>query len=190
MMSDANADHVLGATRRWVETVVVGHNFCPFARREVETGRVRYQQITESKLKTCLEGLVSECVLLDLDKTVETTLLVFPKGFENFNRFLDLVDLANELLVAQGYEGIYQLANFHPDYQFEGTEFDDPGNYTNRAPFPTLHLIREESMENALAAYRAAGKDPEAIPERNIALAESLGEEQLRAQLKACVEGS
>ena len=179
-------EQVVAITRTWVETVVVGHNFCPFARREVEGGSVRYQVVVEADIKHCLEALIAECQLLDAEPEVETTLLIFPIGFEAFDDFLELLDLASALLPMQGYEGVYQLANFHPDYQFEGTSPQEPGNYTNRAPYPTLHLIREASMAQALAVYRQAGGDPEAIPERNIALAEQLGADHLQSQLEAC----
>ncbi len=186
MRHKPTADGVIAATRAWVETVVVGHNFCPFARREVEGDSVRYQVVTEFDMAACLQVLMAECGLLDREESVETTLMVFPVGFGDFDRFLDLVALADELLHAQGYEGIYQLANFHPEYRFEGAAQEEAGNYTNRSPYPILHLIREASIERALAAMKVVGQDPESIPARNIALAEELGVARLQAALAAC----
>ncbi|MDH5711889.1 MAG: DUF1415 domain-containing protein, partial [Gammaproteobacteria bacterium] len=112
----------------------------------------------------------------------ETTLLVFAEGFKDFGDYLDLVELAQDLLADQGYEGIYQIASFHPDYCFADAELDDAANYTNRSPYPMLHLIREASMEKALAHY----PEPEKIPERNVEYARELGLEEMQRQLEAC----
>ena len=110
-------------------------------------------------------------VALDQQAQRETTLLMFEQGFKDFEEFLDLVDLANALLAAQGYEGKYQITNFHPDYVFADSDDSDAANYTNRAPYPTLHLIREASMSEALDNYN----EPESIPEHNIKLARRKG---------------
>ncbi|MDB2386975.1 DUF1415 domain-containing protein [Shewanella sp.] len=158
-------------TENWVKQVIMKYNICPFARREVERASIRYAVIDEAKLQLVLEALIQECVYLDEHQEVETTLFILPRGFEGFYPYLDLVDLANDRLFEQGYEGQYQLASFHPDYCFEGEPQDSAANYTNRSPLPTLHIIREASMELALANY----DDPETIPERNIAFAERKG---------------
>ncbi|WOT04145.1 DUF1415 domain-containing protein [Shewanella youngdeokensis] len=158
-------------TENWVKQVIMKYNICPFARREVERASIRYAVIDESALKTVLNALIEECIYLDKHPDVETTLFILPRGFEGFYPYLDLVDIATDLLFEQGYEGQYQLASFHPDYCFEGEPQDSAANYTNRSPYPTLHIIREASMELALANYA----DPESIPERNIAFAERKG---------------
>ena len=108
---------------------------------------------------------------LDEHSETATTLLVFPTLFKNFDHYLDFVELAESMLVDQGYEGVYQLATFHPDYCFDGAEPDDAANYTNRSPYAMVHLLREESVEQAIAFYG----DTDAIPERNIAKLTAMG---------------
>jgi hypothetical protein len=175
-----------GPVRRWVETVVVDLNLCPFAKRELVKNRVRFavtQAKTEEQLLTALQ---SELELLSREPSVETTLLIHPdvlSGFYDYNQFLGY---AEELLVQMKMEGVYQIASFHPDYQFAGTQSTDAENYTNRSPYPMLHLIREESLERAIAAY----PDVDKIPLRNTELMNSLGEDRLRMLLQACFDGS
>jgi len=163
-------------TRRWVEEVIVAHSFCPFARREVEHQRIRYAVSPTSQVAGALEALIDECILLDRDSNIETTLLIYPQGFEAFEDYLDFTALAEALLVEQGYEGIYQLATFHPAYCFADVPDDDPANYTNRSPCPVLHLLREASLEKAISEH----PDPEGIPERNVSYARELGLSALR----------
>jgi hypothetical protein len=169
-------------TQAWVESVVVGLNLCPFAGREVERGSVHYAELPREGIEDALLALMLECDRLDKDPDIATSLLVFSKGFRPFDDFLDLLELAGQLLIDRGYEGVYQLASFHPEYCFEGADEDDPANYTNRAPYPTLHLIREESLASALALY----PNPEEIPERNIEVTRDLGLEKMHALLMAC----
>jgi len=177
---------VIAQTQEWVNTVVIGHNFCPFARREVEAGRVEYQVATDSGRKQCLQALRKACKELlssEGEGYIETSFLILPRGFEGFYPFLDFLDAANDLICADGFEGVIQLASFHPDYCFEGAPDDDAANYTNRSPYPMLHLIREQSLEEALEQFDQA----ELIPERNIAFARALGAPALATQLKACL---
>ncbi len=170
------------ATLQWVETVVIGHNFCPFAKSALDAETIRVAVVETPDFETCLENLIVECERLDSDSDIETTLIVYPRTAHQFDDFLDFIALAEELLATQGYEGTYQLAHFHPDYQFEGSPADDPANYTNRSPWPTLHIIREASLEKAVASY----PNPEKIPERNIQVARKLGAKTLAAELAAC----
>ncbi|MCL1042394.1 DUF1415 domain-containing protein [Shewanella marisflavi] len=158
------------------------YNICPFARREVERNSIRYTVAQHSQIDKVLDELIQECHLLEQQPQIETTLFIMPRGFEGFYLYLDLVDIANDLLIEQGFEGVFQLASFHPDYCFEGEPQDSAANYTNRAPYPTLHIIREASMERALADY----DDPESIPERNIAFAERKGEAFFVKLLQSC----
>ncbi|MGC3875248.1 DUF1415 domain-containing protein [Halomonas sp. GXIMD04776] len=167
----------LGRTRDWVERFVVTHDICPFARREMERGSIRYATTDAESFEPALLTLIDECRRLDDDPGIETTLLVLPQGVENFDDYLDLLGLAETLLGDQGYEGVYQLASFHPDYCFDGVEEDDPANYTNRSPYPMLHLLREASIERALSGFA----HPERIPERNMALLREMGSERLAA---------
>lgn len=170
------------ATENWVKQVIMKYNLCPFARQEVERASIRYVVVAEHKPKAVLQALLAECTLLDEQSAVETTLIIMPRGFEGFYAYLDLVDLADDALLEQGYEGKYQLASFHPDYCFDGEQQDDAANYTNRSPYPTLHLIREASMEKALADYA----DPESIPERNIHFARRKGSDFFIQLLAKC----
>ncbi|MCT7654434.1 DUF1415 domain-containing protein [Oceanimonas sp. NS1] len=169
-------------TENWVKQVIMKYNLCPFARREVERASIRYVVVEEHKPAMVLQALLAEYRLLDEQPEVETTLVILPRGFEGFYAYLDLVDLANDLLFDQGLEGEYQLASFHPDYCFDGEPQDDAANYTNRSPYPTLHIIREASMETALADY----DDPESIPERNIQFARRKGNDFFVRLLAQC----
>jgi hypothetical protein len=158
-------------TQQWVEEIIIGLNFCPFAKKEFVNNTIHYELCNEKKLVSALEVLAEQCENLIEKPSVETTLMIFNSGFKSFESYLDLLDYANELLIEKGYEGIFQLASFHPDYYFEGESFDAASNYTNRSPLPTIHIIREASMEKVLSVY----KNPEQIPENNIALAEEKG---------------
>ncbi|ARD21818.1 DUF1415 domain-containing protein [Shewanella japonica] len=173
-------------TANWVNKVIMKYNICPFARREVENNSIRYICSENTKVKQVLKDFLSECEYLDNHPDTETTLFVLPRGFEGFYHYLDLVDLANDKLLENDYEGVYQLASFHPDYCFDGEPQDSPTNYTNRSPYPTIHIIREANMEAALAEY----DEPESIPERNIAFAERKGTEFFTALLKQCKVGN
>lgn len=162
---------IIAITEHWVKDVVIGLNFCPFASRPVLEKKVRFCVAENLELTAVLEKLISEMQLLDREDEIETTLLILPFGFDNFEDYLFLLDQALELSINMGYEGVYQLASFHPEYLFDGAENDDPANYTNRSPFPIIHLIREENLEDALKTV----KDPEKIPERNIMIAREKG---------------
>ena len=171
-MSDPSSqDVVIALTRQWIETVVVGMNFCPFAKRELRRNTVRFIISPEPNIESVLLQLIDECILLDADDGTQTTLLILPEGFADFDDYLNLAGLAEDLLADRGYEGVYQVASFHPDYRFADTDADDPANYTNRSPYPMLHLLREDGLEAAIASY----PDPDSIPENNIAKARTLG---------------
>lgn len=179
-----NEQHVIDATRRWVETVVIDLNLCPFAKRELVKQRIRFAVTDTSNEEGLMQALEQELCLLQDHPDIETTLLVHPQvlsDFEDYNQFLDLVDI---LISQLRLNGELQVASFHPDYQFHGTEPEDVENTTNRSPFPMLHLIREASIGAAIANY----PDPEGIPERNIETVERLGIDHMRALLRACFE--
>ena len=174
--------HIIAQTQRWIETVVIGHQFCPFASHVFVADTIHYQVSVQEQLETCLQALVAECQRLDNDQDIETTLIIYPQGYADFDLFLEMLELAENLLIVQGYEGVYQLASFHPHYQFEGADANDPANFTNRSPFPMLHLLREASLERAICEY----PDSDSIPERNIEHARVMGFETLAALLKSC----
>ena len=169
-------------TQKWLETVVIAHNFCPFAKRELARESIRYEVIESSNIETCLEALILACENLDQNLGIETTLLITPNGFADFEDYLDLLDIAERLLEARRYEGIYQLASFHPNYCFADASPDDPANYTNRSPYPMLHLLREATIEQSIKNI----DDPESIPLNNIERARSIGLENLEKQLEDC----
>lgn len=173
-------DKLIEQTRHWLEHVVIGLNFCPFARPVFEQDTVHYQVSDAQTFESCLEDLIIEAERLDKQSGLETTLLIFENALGDFYDFLDIVEIANDLMFNQGYEGIYQLASFHPEYCFAESDADDPANYTNRSPYPMLHLIREQRIEQALAQY----KDPESIPDRNVQLARQLGLKKMQSLLE------
>ena len=179
-----NDEEIIQAVRQWVETFVVGMNLCPFAKRELVKKRVRFVTTAATTAEQLLQVLQTELELLNADPSVETTLLIHPAVLQDFYDFNDFLDCADSLLVDMELEGIYQVASFHPDYQFGGTRPGDAENYTNRAPYPVLHLLREESLERVIADY----PDVDDIPERNIALMNRLGQDKLEALLKLCLK--
>ncbi len=177
-----STEHTIANTQTWLKAVVIGHNFCPFAQRELEQNRTRFSINQSQDWENGLQQLISECLLLDANPAIATTLIIFSHNLGHFDDYLDFLAVAEQLLHAQGYNGTYQLASFHPDYCFEGASDDDPANFTNRSPYPMLHLLREDSLATALSHYPQA----ELIPERNIALARQLGLAKMQALLKAC----
>ena len=157
-----NDQQLVTTTQNWLKTIIIEHNICPFAKRELNRGSIHF--------------------VANHDTDVETTLVIYDNAFISFNDYLDFLELAEALLLEQDYEGIYQLASFHPDYCFEGAKQDDPANYTNRSPYPMLHLLRESSIELALASY----PHPENIPQKNIKSLRELGLTKIQSLLAGC----
>lgn len=164
--------------QQWLEDVVIGLNLCPFAAKPNRNKQIKIFVSEATTEEVLLEDVLQELMNLD-SKTaeeLETTLVAIPnmlQDFMDYNFFLDWVDA---LIKQQEWEGIYQIATFHPDYCFGGAEPEDDENLTNRSPYPVLHLIREESMEKVLKHY----PNPEAIPDTNIARVEALSQEERR----------
>src|SRR6187549_3632878 len=165
------SEQIIDRTKKWIIDVVIGCNFCPFAANVVKQQAIFYKVEENADVKACLASFVLEMKRLDIDPTIETSFLIFPNAFQTFDDYLDLVSLAEELLKRKGYEGVYQVASFHPLYLFANSDENDPANYTNRSIYPMLQLLREESIDKALANY----KDPESIPVRNINFAKEKG---------------
>lgn len=174
---------VIEQTRKWITDVVIACNFCPFAAREVKRNSVHYEIVTNTDLQACLKAFLQECKRLDEQPAVETVLLIFPHTFLLFGRYLEMVNKAERLLKKHGYEGVYQVATFHPDYRFAEATADDAANYTNRSPYPMLHLLREASVEQALQHYTA----PESIPQRNIHFAREKGATYMKMLRDSCL---
>jgi hypothetical protein len=172
----------IAATRRWLERAVIGLNLCPFAKAVVAKDQVRFV-LSDATTPAALLAELGEELLLLRDtpaEQVDTTLLIHPQVLTDFLDYNDFLDDADGLVETLGLDGVLQVASFHPDYQFAGTAPDDVGNCTNRAPYPTLHLLREDSVERAVAAF----PDPEAIVERNLATLDKLGIEGWRELLR------
>jgi hypothetical protein len=164
---------VVEDTRRWVQRAVIGLNLCPFAKSVEVKQQVRYVVSGAANAKRLLADLKRELLTLATADPVEwdTTLLIAPDGFAEFLEFNDLLERADRLLVDLDLDGVLQIASLHPHYQFADKEADDITNYTNRAPYPTLHLLREESVDRAVAAF----PHPEAIFETNMQTMQRLG---------------
>lgn len=160
-------------THAWVEHAVLGLGLCPFARAPQSQGRVRYAVSAAAAPQPLLDELLEELRRLVTTpvEELETTLLVIPRVLDDFDDFQDFVAAAESALQTLGLEGVVQLASFHPEFRFEGTAADDVTNATNRSPFPTLHLLREESIERAVEAHG----DPDRIVEANLATLRALG---------------
>lgn len=170
-----NTDTVIADTRRWLERAVIGLNLCPFAKAPHAKGQVHYAVCDSADPQALLAALRTELqALADTDAELrETTLLMAPNGFEDFLDFNDFLDDADAVLADLDLDGTLQIAPFHPRFQFAGTDEDDITNATNRAPYPTLHLIREASIDRAVEAFPEA----ETIYEANMATLEKLGHE-------------
>lgn len=177
-----NHDAIVQATRCWLERVVIDLNLCPFAKREWVKNRVRLSVVDSSSVEELLRSLQSELVLLDKDPAIETTLLIHPQALNNFFDYNDFLDIADALLIDLGYEGVYQIASFHPDYQFAEADEDDVSHYTNRSPYPMLHLLREASLTQAIEAY----DDVDSIPQRNVQLMQDMGLQRVQDLVASC----
>ncbi|MBO9565753.1 MAG: DUF1415 domain-containing protein [Niastella sp.] len=174
---------VIEQTRKWITDVVIACNFCPFASREVKRNSIHYQVEAGTSIENALTIMLQECKRLDEHPEVETILLIFPNAFKSFDQYLDLVSKADKLLKKKEYEGIYQVASFHPDYRFAGAPADDAANFTNRSIYPMLHLLREASIEQALKRY----PDPDSIPAGNIDFARNKGITYMKMLRDSCL---
>ena len=167
------SDQVIAETQAWIAHAVVGLNLCPFARAVQVKNQIRCVASDAKNMDALMAQLCEEMhFLAEADPAkVETTLLIHPKVLTDFLDFNDFLELADAALEELEYDGVLQVAPFHPQFQFEGTEPDDVTNATNRAPYPTLHLLREDSVERAVGAF----PNTQAIFDTNIATLEKLG---------------
>ncbi len=174
---------IIQHTEKWIKSVVIDLNFCPFASKALLKKSVRYIVLKEVGVKQSLEALVQEFEFLNDHEDIETTFLIFANDFVDFKVYLQLVKKAENTITKEDYDGIYQVASFHPDYCFDGSDSDDAANYTNRSIYPMLHVLREDSLTKALALYPS----PELIPEHNIALARQKGLQYMQMLRAACM---
>jgi hypothetical protein len=170
-MSESLDDVIISQTKSWIKQVVIGLNFCPFAAQSFNDNYINYKILNSSNINLILEEFIRECNRMDTDEATDTSLLILPTGWKSFNTYLDLLDLAEKLIAKEGLEGIYQIASFHPDFLFAGTTENDASNYTNRSPYPMLHILREDQVEKAVKKH----KDIHSIPHANISKANELG---------------
>ncbi len=164
-------EKIIAQTKKWITEVVAGCNFCPFAAKELKYDSIYYIVVEGSEKAVFLETLIIELQHLDNKPDIETSIIIIPNALQKFEDYLEIISISESLLKKEGYEGMYQLASFHPLYQFEGCPIDDAANYTNRSLYPMIHILREESIENALSKY----PNPEQIPNRNIDFARKKG---------------
>lgn len=186
-MTDAMPPHApnfLQETQCWIEQLVIKLNLCPFASKVYKKQQIRYvlsEATTENALLTVLgEELVH--LKQTPAKDIDTTLIIHPFVLNEFLTFNDFLDQSDALISHLALDGIFQIASFHPHYQFAGTSIDDPENYTNRSPYPMLHLLREDSLQTAIENHY----DVDAIPENNIETMKRLGSHDILERLRYC----
>ena len=169
-----DTEQVIADTVAWLERAVIGLNLCPFAKSVHVKGQVHYAVSRATTPQALLQDLIEELnSLVALDaKARDTTLLIVPDSLQDFLDFNDFLADADQALVDLDLDGVLQIASLHPQYQFAGTSVDDITNYTNRSPYPTLHLLREDSIDRAVEAF----PNPEAIFETNMQTLQSLGQ--------------
>lgn len=174
---------IIDQTITWIKKVVIGCNFCPFAARALQKQQVHYQVEDSTDTAVCLEAFLKEMTRLDQEPQIETSFLIFSHAFQEFDDYLDMVSVAEQLLEEKGYTGIYQVASFHPLYRFANSAKNDAADYTNRSIYPMLHLLRESSVEQAIAHY----ENPEKIPERNVDFARKKGVTFMKLLRDSCM---
>ena len=173
--SPGNHSEIVTAVESWLERAVIGLNLCPFARAVHVRQQIRYTVTTAAEPAQLVEALTEELNYLHTcdPQVTDTTLLIHPWVLEDFSDYNEFLDIADLVLAGMGLEGEIQIASFHPDYQFSGTQRDDVSNYTNRAPYPILHLLREASIDRAVASV----PNTDVIYQRNIATLKQLGKD-------------
>ncbi len=181
-----SSQQIIDQTITWIHKVVIGCNFCPFAARALQQHHVHYQVEASMDTTLCLEAFLKEMTRLDQEPTIETSFLIFSNAFQQFDDYLDMASTAEHLLIEEGYEGVYQLATFHPLYRFASSVENDAADYTNRSIYPMLHLLRESSIDQAVKHY----EHPENIPERNVDFARKKGLIFMKLLRDSCVTSS
>lgn len=176
-------ENIESAVRRWLESVVIGLGLCPFAGREYDASRIRFAVSPAQSETELLQALEDECLSLLADDSTATTLLIHPQVLADFDAYNQFLDLADALVQQLQLTGVFQIASFHPRYRFAGTAASDAENFTNRSPYPILHILRESSVSEAIDGMPDAAE----IPQRNIAKMNELGTAHLQCLLRACM---
>ncbi|MEO8769135.1 MAG: DUF1415 domain-containing protein [Ferruginibacter sp.] len=170
---------IIAQTKKWIIDVVVGCGFCPFAAKEIKKDSIHYEVLQQADKAAALKAMMLMLQQLDANDKIETALLIMPEGFKSFDIYLQLIDMADTLLAKEKYEGIYQIASFHPRYLFAESDENDAANYTNRSPYPMLHFLREESVSKAVDGY----PDIDEVPNRNVRFANEKGRDYMEKLL-------
>ena len=172
------------ATQDWIKKIVIQQNFCPFAKKPFDEKRIDYIICEKTEHSDILEAIMQTLVTLEGEQTIETSLVILPAALVVFDDYLDCLDMAVLLLKHSGYEGIFQIASFHPDYIFEGNQADASDNYTNRSPYPCFHILREASLAEQIDKF----PNVDDIPQRNIEKAQTLGVDYFKKTLNTIIE--
>ncbi|MEO6670780.1 MAG: DUF1415 domain-containing protein [Ferruginibacter sp.] len=172
---------IIAQTKKWIVEVVVGCGFCPFAAKEIKRDSIHYEVLPETDRASVLRAMMLLLHQMDANPKIETALLILPEGYKSFDIYLQLLDIADTLLAKEKYEGIYQIASFHPGYLFAGSNENDAANYTNRSPYPMLHFLREESVSKAVDSY----PEIDEVPIRNVRFANEKGRSYMEKLLAA-----
>lgn len=183
-MQVTSNNNIIKAVENWLDRMVIGLNLCPFAKGPRLSNSIHFIVSNGAKKELVLLDLITELNALSVDETIDTTLLILPNtlgDFHEFNQFLDLVD---DLLLEMKLEGVFQIATFHPQYQFADTKPTDVENYTNRSPYPILHILRESSLDLAIGGHPNTGD----IPIQNSALLRDMGQHKIKALLESCFQ--
>jgi uncharacterized protein len=182
----ADNQRVIQQTKDWIDDFVVGLQLCPFAASAVANDSIDYIVCGKDDTAQHLLRLADCFIALDKDTSTETCMLIFADDYQAFDEYLELLELGNALLQKLGYSGAYQLASFHPDYQFADSEHDDAANFSNRSPYPMLHILREHSIERAIAQF----ENIEQVPANNVKRLQQLGSQTLQQKLERILRGS
>ncbi|WP_126456755.1 DUF1415 domain-containing protein [Sulfuriflexus mobilis] len=185
-------DHslIIDATQRWIQSVVIRHGLCPFAAPVLAKERLQIIVSEAARVEVLVEDLIGALLALGHQPRdeVETSLLVHPYVLTDFETYNDFLDVADAVLNEAGLQGVIQIASFHPDYCFADSEVDAAENYSNRSPFPMLHLLREESIDEAVRQWTGKGRSMDDIPVNNVETLRRMGTTLLEKQLLACKE--
>ena len=175
---------IIQHTKNWVSQTVIDLQLCPFASAPFKTNNIDYTVIPGSDIAKHLHQIANSFSVLENDASIETQLLIFPDAYQGFEDYLDILYLANQMLEDLKYTGIFQLASFHPSYRFADSSETDAANYSNRSPYPMLHILREESLEKAIASH----PDIEQIPMENTNRLNEIGYSKMQERLEQITE--
>jgi hypothetical protein len=178
-----NEEQIIKQTKNWIKSVVIECNFCPFASKPFHNKTIRYKVQNNLSKQNYKEIISHEFRYLDENPETETSFLILPENFNDFNVYLSLVGQLDKLIKKENYSGVYQIASFHPDYLFQDSDDNDPANFTNRSIYPMLHFIREESLEKAIAFH----PNPDQIPQDNVNFCREKGLNYMQVLRNTCL---